>query len=106
MSTAQRALLSEHRENRRFPLTYLQQQVIMSVSSPTSSTLTTNVAVTGTARETTGDQYVRIRVGESELAIGTETLAGVFQVSNQNRLTGNGTVLTACLLYTSPSPRD
>ena len=67
----------------------------MSVSSPTSSTLTTNVAVTGTARETTGDQYVRIRVGESELAIGTETLAGVFQVSNQNRLTGNGTVLTA-----------
>lgn len=66
----------------------------MSVSTPTFPAQTTNSsAVTGV--EDAYDQYVRIRVGELEFAIGTESLSGVFQVSNQNRLTGNGTVLTA-----------
>ena len=41
------------------------------------------------------DQYVRVRLGKLELAMSTEHLAGVHQVSRQNRLTDNNTVLTA-----------
>jgi chemotaxis signal transduction protein len=41
------------------------------------------------------DQYIRVRVGELELAMNTEHLSGVHQVSRQNRLTDKGTVLTS-----------
>ena len=40
------------------------------------------------------DQFVRVRVGELELVMGTEHLSGVFQVSRQHRLTEDNTILT------------
>ena len=64
----------------------------MSVSSPTfQSQSTTTAASTGIS----DNQCVRVRVGEMELAMNTESLSGIFQVSNQYRLTGNNTVLSA-----------
>ena len=63
----------------------------MSVSTPTFQSQSTDAASTGVFN----DQFVRVRVGELELAMNTECLSGIFQVSNQNRLTGNNTVLTS-----------
>lgn len=40
------------------------------------------------------DQFVRVRVGQLELTMDASHLAGVHQVSRQNRLTTNNTVLT------------
>ncbi|QEG21435.1 chemotaxis protein CheW [Mariniblastus fucicola] len=40
------------------------------------------------------NQFVRVRIGEIELVMGTKYLSGVYQASRQHRLTENNTVLT------------
>ena len=63
----------------------------MSTTTPTSSSITSATAATVVR----SDQFVRISAGGIELAMSTEHLSGVFQVSRQHRLTDRNTVLTS-----------